>query len=91
MTEQAKTIAQRVRELVASEAGGIPIERVRDDMALEDHAPNYLDSLGRVEFVMGLEDEFGIEIPDVDAQRLDKLHVSEWIQYVEARRSAAAL
>jgi acyl carrier protein len=41
------------------------------------------DSLDRVELVMALEDEFSIEIPDEDAEKLNK--VSDVITYVQAK------
>ena len=86
MPEEIKSIAARVREVVAR-AGSIETSDVRTDTSLEDHG---LNSLERVEFVMSLEDEFGISIPDADGDRLDKARVQEWVNYVEARRAAAA-
>lgn len=87
MPEEVKTIRQRVLEAVASVAG-IHVDRVDPEKTLEAHG---LDSVERIEMVMELEDAFGlIEISDADAQRLDPLPVQEWIQYMEARRTAAA-
>lgn len=85
MPEEIKPIAIRVREVVARHAS-IDVSDVRPDTSLEDHG---LSSLERVEFLMSLEDEFAISIPDPDGDRLDKARVQEWAQYVEARRSAA--
>lgn len=42
------------------------------------------DSLDRVELVMALEDEFDIEIPDEDAEKLVK--VSDALSYVQAKK-----
>jgi len=42
-----------------------------------------LDSLDHVELIMAAEDEFGFEIPDVDAERL--LTVKTLIEYVEGK------
>ncbi len=39
------------------------------------------DSLDTVELVMAFEEEFGIEIPDEDAEKI--LHVKEAIDYIE--------
>jgi acyl carrier protein len=39
------------------------------------------DSLDTVELVMALEEEFGIEIPDEDAEKIGK--VSQAIEYIE--------
>jgi acyl carrier protein len=41
------------------------------------------DSLDTVELVMALEEEFGIEIPDEDAEKL--LTVEDVINYIEAK------
>lgn len=42
-----------------------------------------LDSLDSVELVMAVEEEFGIEIPDEEAEKL--LTVPELLQYLEER------
>jgi NADH dehydrogenase (ubiquinone) 1 alpha/beta subcomplex 1 len=39
-----------------------------------------LDSLDHVELVMAMEDEFGFEIPDTDAERLQR--PADVIQYI---------
>jgi len=39
-----------------------------------------LDSLDHVEVIMAIEDEFGFEIPDSDAERL--LKPSDIVQYI---------
>jgi len=83
---EAKATQQRMLELVAIESG-TPLDAVSAEKTLEQHG---LDSLSRVEFLMAAEDEFHLEIPDVDGQRLDDQPVQEWVQYVEARRAAAA-
>lgn len=44
------------------------------------HSDLGLDSLDHVEIIMAIEDEFGFEIPDMDAQRL--LTPKDIIQYV---------
>ncbi|MFW5770319.1 MAG: acyl carrier protein [Spirochaetota bacterium] len=43
------------------------------------------DSLDTVELVMALEEEYGIEIPDEDAEKL--LTVEDVIKYIEAKLS----
>ena len=40
------------------------------------------DSLDAVEIIMGIEDEFGIEIPDEDDEKFQT--VSDLVNYVEA-------
>lgn len=51
-------------------------------MALESHFINDLglDSLDHVEVIMAIEDEFGFEIPDGDAEKL--LRPADIVRYV---------
>ena len=84
MPEEIKPIAIRVREVVARHAS-IDVSDVRPDTSLEDHG---LSSLERVEFLMSVEDEFGISIASADEDRLGRARVQEWEQYVAARRAA---
>ncbi|XP_022916565.2 acyl carrier protein, mitochondrial isoform X2 [Onthophagus taurus] len=53
-----------------------------DQLALESHFINDLglDSLDHVEVIMAMEDEFGFEIPDVDAEKL--LKPADIVRYV---------
>jgi acyl carrier protein len=44
------------------------------------------DSLETVELVMALEEEFGIEIPDEDAEKITR--VKEATEYIEAHGKA---
>jgi NADH dehydrogenase (ubiquinone) 1 alpha/beta subcomplex 1 len=46
-----------------------------------------LDSLDQVELIMAMEDEFGFEIPDVDAEKL--MRPIDVIKYVASRQEAA--
>ncbi|XP_060521491.1 acyl carrier protein, mitochondrial isoform X2 [Cylas formicarius] len=53
-----------------------------DKLSLDSHFINDLglDSLDHVEVIMAIEDEFGFEIPDVDAEKL--LKPSDIVRYV---------
>ena len=53
-----------------------------DKLTLESHFMNDLglDSLDHVEVIMAMEDEFGFEIPDADAERL--LRPADIVRYV---------
>ncbi|XP_050302681.1 acyl carrier protein, mitochondrial isoform X1 [Anthonomus grandis grandis] len=53
-----------------------------DKLTLESHFINDLglDSLDHVEVIMAIEDEFGFEIPDIDAERL--LRPADIVRYV---------
>merc|ERR1712212_49824 len=61
---------------------------VADQVALESHFINDLglDSLGHVEVIMAIEDEFGFEIPDDHAERL--MTPSQIIRYVADHEDA---
>ncbi|MDH3733059.1 MAG: acyl carrier protein [Gemmatimonadota bacterium] len=60
-------IASRVREIIAQELG-VEMDKVKDDANfVEDLGA---DSLDTVELVMAFEEEFGIEIPDEDAEQM---------------------
>lgn len=65
-----KTTEERVRAVLAQQHG-IPAESIVLTAPLQSPAPGAEgDSLDRVETLMSLEDEFGIEIPDWDAEKL---------------------
>ena len=62
-----KTIEQRVKEIIVNELG-VEAEKVTEDASfVEDLGA---DSLDTVELVMAFEEEFDIEIPDEDAEKL---------------------
>lgn len=42
------------------------------------------DSLGAVEIIMALEDEFGIEIPDTEAENFKS--IGDIVKYIEANK-----
>jgi acyl carrier protein len=57
----------KVREIVVEQLGVDP-ERVKAEASFIDDLG--ADSLDIVELVMAMEEEFGIEIPDSDAEKL---------------------
>jgi len=70
--------AERVREIIVEQLG-VNAEQVTDDAKfVEDLGA---DSLDTVELVMALEEEFGSEIPDEEAEKLTT--VGEAVVYVE--------
>ena len=75
--EDSSPAAARVRALV-SNVLGVPLSQVTDQARLIDDLG--ADSLDVIELVMGVEEEFGIEIPDVEAERL--VTVGDFISYV---------
>jgi acyl carrier protein len=74
-------IAARVKEIIAQELG-VEQEKVTDEASfVEDLGA---DSLDTVELVMAFEEEFGIEIPDEDAENMQT--VGNAISYLEEKQ-----
>ena len=72
----------RVREIIINELGAEP-EKVTDDASfVEDLGA---DSLDTVELVMAFEEEFGIDIPDEDAEQMRT--VGDAIKYLNEHAS----
>ena len=70
-------IAKRVKEIVAEQLGVeeslvVPEASFMDDLGA--------DSIDTVELVMALEEEFDIEIPDEDAEKIQS--VNDAIEYI---------
>ena len=69
--------AAKVKEIIANELG-VEIEKVTDEASfVEDLGA---DSLDTVELVMAFEEEFAIEIPDEDAEKMQT--VGDAIRYL---------
>lgn len=76
MADTADT-ADKVREIIADELG-VEMEKVADDASfVEDLGA---DSLDTVELVMRFEEEFEVEIPDEDAEKMQT--VGDAIRYL---------
>lgn len=74
--------ASKVREIIVNELG-VESEKVTDDASfVEDLGA---DSLDTVELVMAFEEEFGIDIPDEDAEQLRT--VGDAIKYLKEHAS----
>ena len=74
--------ASKVREIIVNELG-VEAEKVTDDASfVEDLGA---DSLDTVELVMAFEEEFGIDIPDEDAEQLRT--VGDAIKYLKENAS----
>jgi acyl carrier protein len=80
----AEAVADRVRAIIAEQLG-VKVEEVTDAASfIEDLGA---DSLDTVELVMALEEEFGIEIPDEDAEKMGS--VGDAIKYIESKTASA--
>lgn len=75
------SIAERVKELVVEQLD-VSAEQVTDDASFTDDLG--ADSLDTVELVMAFEEEFDLEIPDEDAEKITT--VGEAIKYLEAKQ-----
>ena len=76
----SEPIEARVREIIINELG-VESEKVTDDASfVEDLGA---DSLDTVELVMEFEDEFEINIPDEDAEKIQT--VGDAIKYIKER------
>jgi acyl carrier protein len=75
-------IDARVREIIASELG-VEVEKVTNEASfVEDLGA---DSLDTVELVMAFEEEFSVEIPDEDAEKMQS--VGDAIAYLRNKQS----
>ena len=73
-----KPIDQRVKDIIVEQLGVKPEQVVPTAKFIEDLGA---DSLDTVELVMALEEEFGIEVPDEQAEKLQS--VGDVLKYVE--------
>jgi len=73
-----KSIEQRVKDIIVEQLGVKPEQVTPEAKFIEDLGA---DSLDTVELVMALEEEFGNEIPDEQAEKLQS--VGDVIKYVE--------
>jgi acyl carrier protein len=78
MTSQE--IEKKVKEIIVEQLGVNPDQVTAEASFLEDLGA---DSLDTVELVMSFEEEFGAEIPDEDAEKLQT--VGDVIRYIEER------
>src|ERR1700756_4100799 len=72
-------VADKVKSIIVEQLG-VDEEEVTPDASFVDDLG--ADSLDTVELVMAFEEEFGIEIPDEDAEKITR--VKEAIDYIEA-------
>ena len=82
-------LAAQLREVVAEHVSYRLDGLCPDDAFVQDLRMDELDSMSTVELVIGLEQRFGIEIPDADAQGI--LTFRQLVDYLETRIPADRL
>ena len=73
-------VSSRLNDVLVSELG-LDAEKIKDDAHFEEDLD--VDSLGVVELLMALEDEFDIKIPDEEAESI--MTVGQAIDLVNAK------
>jgi acyl carrier protein len=80
------SIASRTRAILASHLP-LDLSRMRpDDRLVADLRMEELDSFATVEFLLEVEEEFGIRVPDEEAERMRTL--GDLVEYVAAALKA---
>ncbi len=79
MKDMSKT-AERIREIIAEKLM-VELDEVTDEATFREDLG--ADSLDLVDLIMEFEDEFGIEIPEEDAEKINT--VGEAIAYIERK------
>ncbi len=74
------SVTEKVTEIVVDQLGVSEDQVVNEAKFIEDLGA---DSLDQVELIMALEEEFGEDIPDEDAEKLTT--VGESIKYIEGK------
>jgi acyl carrier protein len=74
------SVSEKVKSIIVEQLG-VDAEEVTDGASFTDDLG--ADSLDIVELVMAFEEEFDIEIPDEDAEKIGK--VSEAIAYIDSQ------
>lgn len=78
-------LQEKVRSIIAEQLGVKPEEVTPQASFIDDLGA---DSLDTVELVMALEEEFGVEIPDEEAEKL--VTVGDAIKYIEEKAGQKA-
>ena len=74
-------IQDKITEIIVEQLGVKPEEVTSEASFVDDLGA---DSLDTVELVMALEEEFGIEIPDEDAEKIRK--VKDVFDYIDKHK-----
>jgi acyl carrier protein len=77
-----KSIEEKVKDIIVEQLGVNPEQVTPQASFIEDLGA---DSLDIVELVMAFEEEFSVEVPDEDAEKLQT--VGDVIKYIEEKSS----
>jgi acyl carrier protein len=80
----SNSVEEKVKSIIVEQLG-VQAEEVKPEAAFVDDLG--ADSLDTVELVMAFEEAFGIEIPDEDAEKIQK--VKDAIAYIEGKAKPA--
>jgi acyl carrier protein len=75
-----KSIEEKVRDIIVEQLGVNPEQVTITASFIEDLGA---DSLDTVELVMAFEEEFSVEVPDEDAEKLQT--VGDVVKYIEEK------
>jgi acyl carrier protein len=84
MADSKKEIVEKVKQIIAEQLGVDEAEVTPSASFVDDLGA---DSLDQVELVMALEEQFDLEIPDEDAEKIRT--VQDAMDYVEKRAKVA--
>ena len=73
-------VADRVKSIIVEQLGVTPEQVTPNASFIEDLGA---DSLDTVELVMAFEEEFSVEVPDEDAEKLQT--VGDVVKYIEEK------
>ncbi len=74
------SVENKIKKIVVDQLG-VEADEVKNEASFLDDLG--ADSLDTVEMVMAFEDEFGVEIPDEDAEKIKT--VQDAISYIEGK------
>jgi len=75
-------VFQKVKEIIAEQLGLEDVEGIERTTSLMGDLE--ADSLDAVEIIMAIEDEFGVEIPDEEAEGFK--NIGDIVDYVETHK-----
>lgn len=77
------SVADRVKAIIVEQLG-VNEDQVNDEASFQEDLG--ADSLDQVELVLALEEEFGVEIPDEDAEKIH--NVGDAVKYITEKSPA---